>query len=196
VARTLPKFLTESQMIALVRAPDLAAPEGPRDRAVLAVLCACGLRASELCALRVRDVSSTLVFVRAGKFGAQRYVPISPAAYRAVRAYLAAYPARADEWLFRTAPAHPLSRRRLHKLVDRYAFALKLPRGVHTLRHSAATRWLNRGMSIRSVQVCLGHARIATTAGYLGIATDALVAEYQRTCSTAPAGAAVAGGDR
>jgi len=111
-----------------------------------------------------------------------------------VAAYLAAYPARADEPVFRTAPGHGLSRRRLHKIVDRYALVLRLPRGVHTLRHSAATRWLNRGMSLRSVQVILGHARIATTTGYLGIATDALVAEYQRTCTAAPV--AVIGGGR
>lgn len=193
MARLLPKFLTESQMVALVRAPDLASPEGPRDRAVLAVLCACGLRASELCGLRVRDVQPDLVFIRSGKFGNQRYVPISGPAYRAVRAYLAAYPARLDEPLFRTAPAHPMSRRRLHKLVDRYSVALGLPRGVHVLRSSAATRWLNKGLSIRSVQVMLGHARLATTAGYLAIATDALVAEYARVCGGA-APAAVGGG--
>ena len=58
---------TEAQMIALVRAPDITAPEGLRDRAALAVLCACGLRASEICGLRVRDVGPDLVFVRAGK---------------------------------------------------------------------------------------------------------------------------------
>jgi integrase/recombinase XerC len=185
-------------MIALVRAPDLAAPEGMRDRAALAVLCACALRASELCQLQVRDVGRELVFVRRGKFGHQRFVPISPAARRAVAAYLAAYPARADEPLFRTAPGHPMSRRRLHKMIDRYALALKLPRGAHVLRHSAATRWLNRGMALVSVQACLGHARIATTTAYISIATNALVAEYQRVCGAAPAPAAVraAGGDR
>lgn len=194
MTRLLPKFLTESQMIALVRAPDLSSSEGLRDRAALAVLCACGLRASELCALRVRDVRPDLVFVRAGKYGCQRLVPISRPAFKAVRAYLAAYPARPDEPLFRTAPAHPMSRRRLHKLVDRYAVALGLPRGVHTLRHSAATRWLNRGMSIRSVQVMLGHARIATSAGYLAIATDALSAEYARVCGGAVPAVVVGGG--
>lgn len=192
--RKLPQFLTESQMIALVHAPDITTREGPRDRAALAVLCACGLRASELCGLRVCDVSPTLVFVRVGKFGAQRFVPISPAAFRAVRAYLAVYPARADEPLFRTAPGHGLSRRRLHKLVDRYALALRLPRGVHTLRHSAATRWVNRGVNINLVRAMLGHVRISTTSGYLGTATDAMVAEYQRCLCPAPAGAVVGGG--
>ena len=180
MARLLPKFLSEPQMITLALAPDPTSHEGPRDRAILALLCACGLRASELCDLRVRDVRPDLVFVRAGKFGHQRLVPVSPAAYRAVRAYLAAYPAGADEPLFRTGPRRPLTRRRLHKIVDRYALALRLPRGVHTLRHSAATRWLNRGVNLQSVRAMLGHVNISTTAGYLGVATDALVSEYLR----------------
>ena len=178
--RKLPKFLSERQMIDLVLAPDLTSPDGLRDRAALAILCACGLRASELCDLRVRDVRPDLVFVRAGKFGHQRLVPVSPAAYRAVRSYLAAYPAPPDAPLFRSGPLRPLTRRRLHKLVDRYALALRLPRGVHTLRHSAATRWLNRGVNLQSVRAMLGHVLISTTAGYLGVATDALVSEYRR----------------
>ena len=189
MARLLPKFLTESQMIALVLAPDLTSSEGLRDRAALAILCACGLRASELCDLRVRDVRPDLVFVRDGKFGHQRLVPVSPAAYRAVRAYLTVYPAGADEPLFRTGPRRPLTRRRLHKIVDRYALALHLPRGVHTLRHSAATRWLNRGVNLQFVRAMLGHARLSTTAGYLGVATDALVSEYRRCLAPAPGGA-------
>jgi integrase/recombinase XerD len=176
----LPKFLTEAQMIAIVRAPDLASPEGLRDRAALAVLAACGLRASELCGLQVRDVGHDLVFVRQGKFGHQRLVPISPAARRAVLAYLAAHPARPDEPIFRTGPGRAMTRRRLHKLVDRYALALRLPRGVHTLRSSAATRWINRGVNIQFVRAMLGHVRIGTTAGYIAVATDALVSEYRR----------------
>jgi site-specific recombinase XerD len=188
--RRLPKFHSEADMIALALAPDPATREGLRDRAALAVLCACGLRASELCSLRVRDVTATLVFVRKGKFNIQRYVPISPAAVRAVRTYLAAYPAAPDEALFRTGPGRPLTRRRLHKLVDRYATALRLPRGVHILRHSAATRWLNRGVNLQFVRAMLGHVRIATTAIYTAVATDALVSEYLRCLAgPAPAGA-------
>ena len=97
-----------------------------------------------------------------------------------MRSYLAAYPAPPDAPLFRSGPLRPLTRRRLHKLVDRYALALRLPRGVHTLRHSAATRWLNRGVNLQSVRAMLGHVLISTTAGYLGVATDALVSEYRR----------------
>jgi integrase/recombinase XerD len=188
VVRKLPKFLTESQMVALVRAPDLASASGLRDRAVLAVLSACGLRASEACGLRVRDVGRELVFVRAGKFGHQRWVPISPAAVRAVRAYLAAHPAAPDEPLFRTGPSRPLTRRRLHKLVAQYQLALRLPQGLHLLRHSAATRWLNRGINLQFVRAMLGHVRLSTSAVYLGVANTALVAEYRRALVPAAGG--------
>lgn len=180
MVRSLPKFLTEAQMVALVQAPDPFSREGLRDRALLAMLCATGLRASELCALMPGDVKPDLVFVRAGKFGHQRYVPLSPAAYQALNAYLKRYPAERGVPLFRTGPGRPLTRRRLHKIVDRYCLALRISRGVHTLRSSAATRWLNRGIGINSVRVMLGHARIATTAIYLGVATNALIAEYRR----------------
>lgn len=190
--RRLPKFLTEAQMIAIVRAPDPSSPEGLRDRAVLAMFCATAVRASELCALMPGDVTPSLVFVRRGKFGHQRFVPLSPAAFRALQAYLARYPAEPGVPLFRTGPGRGITRRRLHKIVDRYALALRLPRGVHTLRSSAATRFINRGIGINTVRVLLGHARLATTAGYLATATDALVAEYRRCLVPS----AVAGGAR
>ena len=108
---------------------------------------------------------------------------------------MAAYPAQRDEPLFRTGPNRPLTRRRLHKIVDRYALALRITRGVHVLRHSAATRWLNRGINLQYVRAMLGHVRITTTAGYLGVATSALVAEYQRCLGPGQAGA-IAGGGR
>ena len=184
MSRLLPRFLTERQMADLVRAPNHFVPEGLRDRAILAMLCACGLRASELCGLIVRDVLPTRLFVSAGKGNTQRWVPLSDKVYQAVQVYLARYPARPGEPLFRTGPGRPLTRRRLHKLVSRYQRALSLPAtGVHLLRHSAATRLVNRGMRLHSVRVLLGHVHLATTAIYLGTATDALVAEYRRVTS-------------
>jgi integrase/recombinase XerD len=173
----------------LACAPDAVTLKGRRDRAIIGLLCATGVRASELCGLRVRDVRSTLVFVRRAKFGAQRWVPLSARAWAAVQAYLELHPAGPDEALFRSLRGQALGRRDLHKIVTGYSRELDLRGpGVHVLRHSFATRALNRGVSLRSVQVMLGHRQLETTAVYLGVATDALVAEYQRCLGGASAG--------
>jgi integrase/recombinase XerD len=175
-------------MRALASSPDAITRKGLRDRAILGVLCGSGLRASEVCDLRVRDVKPALVFVRCGKFGKQRWVPLASNTAAAIRAYLANHPAGLDERLFRTLAGRPLTRRHLHKLVVSYARPLGLEGpAVHTTRHSAATRWLNRGIGVRSCQVALGHESIATTAIYLGVATDALVAEFRQSLEGAPA---------
>ena len=186
--RRLPTFLTEPQMVALALAHDPASRKGTRDRAILALLLACGLRASELCQLQPRDISPSLVFVRHGKFGHQRFVPISKRAHAAISHYLAAHPAQAGGPLFRTLDDRPLNRRLLHKLVVSYSRPLGLPSGVHLCRHSAATRWLNRGINLQSVRVMLGHVSISTTAVYLGTAAQALVAEYRRCLEQSPVG--------
>ena len=81
--RKLPKFYTEAQMRALASLPTSKTRQGARDRAIIGLLFAAGLRASELCSMQVSDVKPTLVFVRCGKFGAQRWVPITRKTSRA-----------------------------------------------------------------------------------------------------------------
>ena len=138
------------------------------------------MRASELCGLQLRDLKPTLVFVRRGKGGVQRWVPISTRCYAAIQGYLELSPAKPNAPVFRSLPSgRALTRRDLHKIVSSYQLELRLPRGVHILRASAATRWLNRGLDLRDVQVMLGHAHLDTTAIYLGVATDQLVRTYQ-----------------
>jgi len=188
VNRTLPTFYSEPQMLSLARCPNPSTLKGQRDRAILAVLLSSGLRASELCQLQCRDVRPSLVFVRRGKFGAQRFVPLSHRAWLTVSAYLARHPAKPTDPLFRTLAGQPLTRRLLHKIVTGYSRRLGLKGGVHACRHSFATRALNKGMNLQSVRAMLGHVRIATTALYLGIATRALVAEYQRCLETPEGG--------
>jgi site-specific recombinase XerD len=143
------------------------------------VLLATGIRASELCGLQVRDVTRDLVFVRRGKGGGQRYVPLSSTAWAAVTAYLAALPAAPSAPLFRTGPNRPLTRRRLHKALAQHQRALGLPTGVHLLRHSFATLALDRDVNLRDLQVMLGHQQLATTALYLSVATRSLVRRYR-----------------
>jgi len=168
------------QMAEMVTLPDLDRPEGLRDRAMIAVLASTAIRASELCDLRVADVTERQLFVRHGKGGSPRYVPMTALAWAAVTDYLVAYPARAGEPLFRTGPGRGLTRRRLHKAVSAYSRRLHLGQGVHVLRSSAATAWLNSGVNLRHVQLGLGHAKIETTAIYLKTATHALIADFRR----------------
>jgi len=178
--RVLPKTHTEPEMIALALQPDLSTKEGPRDRAILSVLCACCLRAGELCNLRVEDVKTDVVFVRHGKFGKQRWVPISEAARQAVERYLAHYPTTPDDYLFRTGPNRPLTIRRLNKIVNRYVRELGLQTGVHTLRHSGATRLLNLGLNLEYLRELLGHEQLSTTSIYTRVALEGLKRDYHR----------------
>lgn len=146
MVRKLPKYFTEDQMIAIASHPEPRTLLGARDRAILGVLCATGVRASELCQLQVRDVRTALIFVRRGKFGTQRWVAISRRCRLAILRYLALQPAQPGDPLFRTHDGHALTRRLLHKIVTAHQRAVGLSGGVHLLRASAATRWLNRGL--------------------------------------------------
>ena len=191
----LPKFFTESEMVAIASNPDRDTLIGARDRAILGVLSAAGLRVSELCYLRVCDVRPALVFVRQAKFGLQRWVPISKRCYLAIQHYLSIHPAQARDPLFRSVTGNALDRRMVHKIVTYHQRCVGLSGGVHKMRSSAATRWLNHGVNLQTVRVMLGHANIGTTAIYLGVATDFMVREYQ-ACLESAAPASAAGGDR
>jgi integrase/recombinase XerD len=188
--RTLPLVYTERQMADLVRAPRPHTPTGVRDRAILAVLCSTGVRASELCQLCVADLQGSLLFVRNGKFGDQRFVVISQRARAAVEAYLAQYRAADDAPLFRRLDGRPMTRRHLHKVVVQYGKPLGLAGSVHTTRHSFAVRCLNKGMNLQTLKLLLGHRSITSTSHYLNLSLDSILAEYRRCCETPAARAA------
>ncbi len=185
--RPLPRYLPEPHMQSLAQAPKSCKPAGLRDRAIILVVQSTGLRASEICGLLVRAVARDYVFVRRGKGGGDRYVPLTAAAYAAVLSYLDAFPAPPGAPLFRTVPNQPLTRRRLHKALAAYQRALGLPTGVHLLRASFATLALDRDVNLRDLQVMLGHQHLATTALYLGVATRGLVRRYRQRFDVATA---------
>jgi len=171
----LPGFFTEDQVQILLDLAGLST----RDRAILEVLVATGLRASELLALDAGDVRDDLVHVRHGKGDKARFVPLSARARKAVEPLLDRC---ADEHspVFVNAWGDRLSRRGLHRIVAAHLRKAGLKGSLHTLRHTAATRWINHGVGLRSVQAMLGHSDLSTTAVYLGVATDKLVAEVRR----------------
>lgn len=184
--RILPLVYSEAQMIQLARSPRLDSPTGVRDRAILAVLCVSALRSIELCQLRVSDLEGDLLFVRNGKYGDQRFVPLTSPAKAAVERYLAQYRAGPDDPMFRCLDGRPIGRRHLHKIVTGYARPLGLDGATHTIRHSCAVRWLNKGVNLQILKLLLGNRSILSTSHYLNLSLDAVRAEYRR-CLEPPA---------
>ncbi len=172
--QTIPHFLNRQQIEALLAAPDLTKPLGLRDRAMLELLYASGLRVSELCHVRVNEVERQLGVVRVtGKGNKQRIVPVGKSALQALECYLATgRPAilkqRATPWLFVTAHGSAMTRQGFSKLLSGYGRAVGIFHNLtpHAIRHSFATHLLEGGADLRSVQTMLGHADIATTQIY------------------------------
>ena len=182
-----PKTLSEAQVEALIGAPDPDTPLGLRDRAMLELMYASGLRVSELVGLRTVNVGLDEGVVRVvGKGDKERMVPMGDAALDAILAYLRdARPAligrRSLDALFITARKEStgdggMTRQMFWKLVKRYALAagIDAPLSPHTLRHAFATHLLNHGADLRVVQLLLGHADISTTQIYTHVARERL----------------------
>jgi integrase/recombinase XerD len=185
--RPLPKALSRAATTALVEAPDVTRPRGIRDRALLELLYATGLRASECLSLRLDDLNLAAGYVICtGKGRKQRLVPVGAEALAWLRAYLRDVRprqarARDSGRLFLNPRGGPLSRQSLWAIVRRAASSAGIPRGVspHMLRHSFATHLLEGGADLRSVQVMLGHADISTTQIYTHLPSATLKRMYR-----------------
>jgi integrase/recombinase XerD len=172
--QTIPKFLNLEEIERIIQTPDVSRPTGLRDRAMLELLYATGLRVSELCRLGIGDLDLQYGILRTlGKGSKQRLVPAGKAAIRAVEAYLAdGRPAllkgRSSRFLFVTARGGCLTRQAFWKLLATHGRKAGVFRGLtpHVLRHSFATHLLEGGADLRSVQAMLGHADISTTQIY------------------------------
>jgi integrase/recombinase XerD len=183
-----PRTLTEAQVEALLAAPDPESVLGLRDRAMLELLYATGLRVSELVGVKMSELSSAEGLVRVtGKGQKERVVPIGEEARLWLERYSArARPAllggRAADALFVTRRGEPMSRQMFWKLVRRYAIQadIRAPLSPHGLRHAFATHLLNHGADLRVVQMLLGHADISTTQIYTHVARERLQALHQR----------------
>jgi integrase/recombinase XerD len=181
LGRRLPRGLSFEEVERLLETPSTESEQGRRDRAMLHVMYAAGLRVSELVKLRVGDVDLTdgLVSVL-GKGQKRRLIPLTPIAVELVQNYLAVdRPARAasDEGaLFLTRQGKGFTRQGFWKVVGAHARAAGITRSVspHQLRHSFATHLLERGADLRSVQAMLGHANIVTTEVYTHVTREHL----------------------
>ena len=178
----VPKTLSEAQVEALLAAPDITSALGLRDRAMLELMYASGLRVSELVLLKAVHLSLDQGVLRVmGKGSRERLVPFGAEAHEWLRRYLSqARPgllrrdASAD--LFLTVRGAAMTRQMFWKIVKRYALAagITAPLSPHTLRHAFATHLLNHGADLRAVQMLLGHADIGTTTIYTHVARERL----------------------
>jgi integrase/recombinase XerD len=185
-SRKLPQVLTRGEVEKLLAQPHGTEPAALRDRALLEVMYACGLRASEAIGLELMDVDIEEGVLRArGKGSKERVVPIGQAALKALRIYLE----RGRPKLVKGAPeAHlfvnfrggHLTRQGLYKIVRRHAQTAGLADRMspHTLRHTFATHLLAGGCDLRSVQEMLGHADVATTQLYTHLSSERLKDVY------------------
>ena len=175
--RTLPKAIPEDAVRALLSAPDPTTALGIRDRAMIEVLYATGLRVSELVGLPLPGLYLDEGYVRViGKGKKERLVPLGEPAIDATRAYLAdargallaASPKAYADAVFVTQRGGSMTRQGFWKRLKRYALAAGLPSDVspHKLRHSLATHLLHHGADLRALQAMLGHASISTTQIY------------------------------
>jgi len=187
VGKSLPRTLSIEEVDELLEQPArLTTPEAFRDRAMLELLYATGMRVSELTSLNVDDISLSAGYVRCvGKGNKERLVPVYPQALKAVEDYLSEgrpQLARSQEEpaLFLNHRGDRLTRQGFWLIVKAYAKQAGVPQDItpHTLRHSFATHMLNSGADLRSVQELLGHANISTTQIYTHLTADRMRQVY------------------
>jgi integrase/recombinase XerD len=184
--RTLPRVLSREEVARLLNEPRGAGPRALRDRALLEVMYACGLRASEAIGLELADVDlEEGVLCARGKGSKERLVPIGSQAVAALRAYYrsgrpALLGVGSESRLFVNSRGTRLTRQGLYKIVQGHARRVGLEEKMspHTLRHTFATHLLAGGCDLRSLQEMLGHADLATTQVYTHLSADRLKDAY------------------
>jgi len=189
VLASLPRFLSLEEVDTLLRAPDVSTPRGLRDRALIEVLYATGLRVSELVGLRLVDLRLDDGYLRCtGKGGKERIVPLGEQAAGWVRRYVrdgrpSLARRRESAWLFVNARGGAqLTRVGFWKTLKAYGrgAAIQSRLSPHVLRHSFATHLLERGADLRAIQAMLGHADLSTTQIYTHVLEERLRQIYDR----------------
>jgi integrase/recombinase XerD len=181
----LPRFLTQAEIEQLFATPDVSTETGLRDRAILELMYACGLRATEVATLKPADIDLEAgILTTIGKGSKTRRVPVGTSAVEWVRSYMVVR-RRKDEIdvpnLFVTPAGKPITRKIIYSLIKMYAEKAGLEDvSPHTLRHSFATHLVQNRADIRSVQQMLGHADISTTQIYTHMTDAHLRESYNR----------------
>jgi integrase/recombinase XerD len=186
-AKRLPKALSISETVKLISAPKEKGHIGLRNVALLELLYATGMRASEVVALNISDINFSVSFVKCfGKGSKERIVPINRVTLEAIKEYLEKarpkFPQKDKEALFLDKNGERISRQGLWMMLKKYVkmTGVKAKTSPHTLRHSFATHLLEKGADLRSVQEMLGHADISTTQIYTSVSRERLKRIYKK----------------
>ena len=187
VERKMPEILSIAEVDLLLRQPKTDTPKGIRDKAMLEMLYATGIRVSELIHLKIQDVNLMMGYITC-RDEKERIVPFGGPAKKALEQYLGSARAalmhgREDDVLFINCSGGPMSRQGFWKVLKGYADDAGIKRDIapHTLRHSFAVHMLQNGADIRSVQEMLGHSDISTTQVYLGMNMNKMRDVYMKT---------------
>jgi integrase/recombinase XerC len=201
--QTIPTHLSEPEIARLIETPSTGDPLGRRDRAILELFYASGLRLSELVGIDLEDLNLAGRMVRVmGKGGKERLLPFNQSALTAIKAWMKdratilagrrpkggvspkpAKAAKADDPLFLNARGTRLTGRSVDRLLRRYVAQCSTRMGIspHALRHSFATHLLQRGADLRAIQELLGHARLSTTQRYTHVNAAQLIDVYRKS---------------
>ena len=182
----LPHVLTQEEVARMLAAPPANERNGCRDRCILELLYASGLRVSELCALSLNDIDHERRLLRVfGKGSRERLVPVNLTAMQVLEGYIAHWRPQfspRDNTLFCNRSGHGLTRQYIWKIIKRYALEAGIRQVVspHTFRHSFATHLLEGGADLRSVQMLLGHADISATEIYTHVQAERLLRVHRQ----------------
>ena len=189
IEKKLPKVLTISEVEELLKQPSSLLPTGLRDKAMLELLYATGIRVSELISLNISDVNLEMGYIKCyGKGAKERIVPLGSIAVKCVQDYLNKGRSKLirtyeEAALFVNHHGNRLTRQGFWKIIKKYAHEASIDKEItpHTLRHSFATHLLENGADLRSVQKMLGHADISTTQIYTHVTNNHLKEVYDKT---------------
>ncbi|WP_425061138.1 Tyrosine recombinase XerD [Sporomusa carbonis] len=187
--KKLPKILAINEVEELLKQPNTFQPTGLRDKAMLELLYATGIRVSELISLNISDVNLDMGYIKCyGKGAKERIVPLGSIAAKCVQEYIAKGRSKLvrtyeEPSLFVNHHGNRLTRQGFWKIIKKYAMEANITKEItpHTLRHSFATHLLENGADLRSVQEMLGHADISTTQIYTHVTKNRLKEVYDKT---------------
>ena len=185
--KKLPEILTGKEVSLLLSQPDIVDPKGCRDKAMLELLYATGIRVSELIELKISDFNPDIGIIHLKGKKSERIVPVYPDAVKAVNDYLHRVRGTIvfdphEEVLFLNMNGKPLTRQGFWKIIKSYAGQANIKKDItpHTLRHSFATHLLENGAPLKDIQEMLGHSDISSTQVYAQIMKDRYASSYKR----------------